>query len=851
MGLASFTRRLTRRRAQLSLFSGLAVICLVAVTFLSTQVFMKLDDYAAANQDDVPYTLSRLEVEQLKLLAALRAMQGGDPESLDLVHRRFDALYSRRNTVEMGRAYRPVLEDARAAEALDALAGTLDAMARILDGADSGVVQRRDELIGMANAMTPAVRQLAISALSTTARIEEQERRALTNKLLQVTGLSILLLVTLASLAALLWQLYRLYRQRALENRQVLNRLATILDTSQDAVLVVAEDGQVIDSNRAADVMFFGGKRPVEPPSVSDILLRKGPDGSLGKVSGEKLHASCAKGPNLCANVMGRAPDGQVFPVEMSADIAQRAGRKIVICFLRNITRRVADQSALLAARDKALSGEQARARFLGMISHEMRTPLTGMLGALDLLEDTPMSEQQKSYAKIMQSSGNLLLNQINDALDLAQADHSKLSLNEEVFDLDEMLQTLQQNQLAQANKAGNTLRLTHQPGTLGHVLGDRRRLHQVLLNLISNAIKFTRNGQIGIEAVRHRTADGPAETVEFQISDTGIGIAEEAQSRIFDDFVRLESADAHEAEGTGLGLGIVRNLVTLMGGEIGVESEPGEGSLFWVRLPLPATAAGQDMQQVEAEAGPERQTTGPCDVLIVEDNAPNRAVLSEMLSKDGHRIWQAGDGAEAIAAAAARRFDVILMDINMPVLDGITAARCIREQKGVSAKARIIALTAHAGPDILTRTRAAGIEEVLTKPLRRDDLSRALLGVARPAPAPQLLVLDGEVLQQQRNAVSADTLAALLDEFEARGSALAEDPAEGLGVDDHQAAARLHELAGLAATVGARSLHGVLSQAEQALRAGDRQAAEAALAELPALWQATQAQLAEKRSAA
>ena len=846
MGFAAITRRLTRRRAQLTVFGSLVAICLLAVTFLGTQVFMKLDDYASASQDNVPWSISQLEVDQLKLINALRALDAQDPETLNVLNRRFDAFYSRAGTLTVGRARDPIKDDPDASASLQRLQGQLFAMEGIMDSTDGAIFAEQANLTRMAQAMSDPIRRIAAFALTSDARLKEFERGALTAKLVQVTALSLLLLIAMGCLGVLLWQLYRLYRHRARENRQTLNRLATILDTSQDGVLVVCPDGCIIDTNRAANDMFFAGSKPPEHASVANVLKRKAKDGSLSPISGEALLASCAEGPNLSSDLIAETHSGLQFPVELSADTAMRSGQKVVICFLRNISRRLADQAALLAARDKAISGEQAKARFLGAISHEMRTPLTGMLGALDLLDDTAISPKQRTYTQIMQSSGQILLNQINDALDLAQADQSRNSVAHEAFDLNEMLDMLIRSQRPMAHKAGNTLTLTAAASSLGVVHGDRGRVYQVLINLISNAIKFTNAGEITLDVSRLPNAKGaPGETIEFQIIDSGIGIHDDDQARIFEDFVRLDAARDAQIEGTGLGLGIVRNLVVMMDGEIGVESELGEGSVFWVRLPLPL-AAEMPVAIPPAQTTPKPQ---PHDILVVEDNDINRAVLTELLESDGHRVWPASDGADAVDQAHARAFDVILMDINMPVMDGLAATRSIRAGQGASKDSQIIALSAHVSPQTQADVLDAGMNAALTKPLSRDALNQLLAtGAQDLRPQTALEVLNASVLDQLTSALDPQSMTQLLVGFRAQGQMLMQDLPTLKG---EELPARLHDFAGLSATLGAQALHSALSKAELALRAGDAQGSDEALGTLPALWDETCEALPKAKSAA
>lgn len=839
MGHVPLSKRLTGRKSQLILFSGLAGICLVATVVLATQVFFKLNDYARASKDNVPWSLSRFETDQLKLVNAIYHLNADTPASLDELNRRFDAFYSRKHTLLTAEGYRDLFQNPDAQAAMTDIADKTIELSTIIDGEVPQLIASRERMIGLTEAMTPSIQALSKHGIAAYSRLSEADRTSLTSKLVQVTVLNLLLLTALLSLTWLLWQLYRLYRQRALENRSTLNRLSTILNTSQDAVLVVCPDGTIIDTNRASDAMFFGRTITTDRARVENILMRRQEDGGLMPVDGERLMKSCETGPNLCANLLARAPDGGVFPVELSADKATRGGQPVVICFIRNIARRVADQAEILAARDTALSGERAKARFLGMISHEMRTPLNGLLGTLDLLDDTPLTPEQKRYTQIMQSSGELLLDQINDALDITQAEEGVLTLSEQSFDLDELVAHLVQAQTPLAKQHGNRLIAPHNPAPLGPVRGDRNRVHQVLLNLISNAIKFTENGEISIEAVR---LTGPGDMVEFQISDTGIGIDSPDQGRIFEDFVRLEDATAQSVEGTGLGLGIVRHLVGLMEGEYGVESEPGEGSLFWVRLPLP---------RAKADEAPDNATTAKVvptpihalDILIVEDNAINRTVLEEMLRKDGHNVWHATNGAEGVTIAGSRRFDVILMDLSMPVLDGFDASRRIREGGGASAKAKIVALTAHFTGERDARLRSAGIDGILNKPLRRTALKSLLSGArAQPnAPVQAKGPVDPQTLEQLRDTLPDARVDALLEGFFAEGAALMTGLSRtGQAAVPADLMAQLHHLAGTAATVGATALLTCLNRAESALKSGNRIESDTALQRLPGVWKNT-----------
>jgi len=834
-------RRRIGRRAQLTLFSGLSGLLLVITAVLVTQVFMRLDGYMSAQKDNLVQAVSRLEIDQVKLLASMRQYSRDAPESFALVRQHLDALSARTDQIASNPAYPDLLDDT-ASTSLAQIANIVGMLETRLPASGGTPADTPATLEGLVTDLSAPITDLTRLAVSAHTRAANTERGALETRLLQVTLLSVALLVTLLSLMMLLWQLYRLYRRRALENRATLNRLETILNTSQDAVLVVCPDGRIIDTNRAADAMFFNGSLPASDKRIDHILLRKDPEGVINPVSPAMLQKSCETGPNLCANVIAQTAAGVRIPVELSNDRASRGDKTVVICFIRNIARRMADQAELLAARDTALSGEKAKARFLSMISHEMRTPLNGLLGTLDLLQDTPQTKEQVKLTKIMRSSGQALLAQINDALDITQAQQGALTLTNKVFDLDKLIKKLVREQGLSSNLRGNTLHHAPPPlEPLGRVVGDPNRVRQVLLNLLSNAVKFTDNGQITIEACRC-VAEAP-DLVEFQITDTGLGIDKADHARIFEDFTRLDMGRARAAEGSGLGLGIVRHLVELMGGEYGLESEPGLGSVFWVRLPLPLATTTTSSRQ--AQQSPDMPAAA-MDILIVEDNPINRVVLEEMLKRDGHSVWQAPNGAEGVAVAQNRCFDLILMDISMPVMDGIEAARRIRMGGGASRRSRTLALSAHLTP---TLPDSPGIDGVLVKPLRRIDLQAALSqqtvkGVERPQPLP----LDLKRLSEMRASLSDDNLGDLLAALQREGDALISALPDQLPDDTGPLIAQVHQVAGLAATVGAQRLHGALGLAEAALRSDDTAQAHDALKSLPAHWHETLAHLLSLR---
>jgi len=706
--------RLPRRdRATIALLGGLALVCMLAAAGITAQVLARLDGYASAGRDDLQWTISQLEVDQMRFRLALARLDPTEPASIAAVRREFDLLYSRAMTLRTSPTYRDILGNGPVAGEVREVVALLGEMLPVIDNSDAVLLARRARLDRLAERMTAPVRAVGFQAVSTDARRDDAERALLTRQIVTLSTLSLVMLVALGALLVLLWRLHR-----------------------------------------------------------------------------ARLRA----------------------------------------------------EDEIAAARERELGAEQARTRFLGMISHEMRTPLNGLLGALELLEDSPLSPGQERFARIMRASGEALRTHIDEALDGLQAEAGALALRPAPFDLEALLTEMVEGQRAAAEARGNRLRLDLPAAGLGHVLGDRNRLSQVLLNLVSNAIKFTAEGTITLKAAR-----GDRDWVRLEVADTGIGIPAEALPQVFEDFVRLPMPDGAQPEGTGLGLGIARQLVRLMGGHLTAESRPDAGSVFALRLPLPvAPRPREDGTMPKAREDGAAPPSGARRVLVVEDSPASREVLAEMLTRDGHAVGLASDGIEAVARAAQEPFDLILMDIDMPRLDGIETTRRIRAGSGLNARTRIVALTAHYGEATGQRLYAVGIDAIVAKPLSRAALRELLRAPSAGNKAPPLLdaahLAELASLLPEQNL--SQTLGGLVQEAEALLSMLDSHPPADL-------AQPLHRLAGMAATCGARALHARLAGIEAALEAGSCDEAQRLLAGLPALWHATRAALGAHRAAA
>lgn len=470
-----------------------------------------------------------------------------------------------------------------------------------------------------------------------------------------------------------------------------------------------------------------------------------------------------------------------------------------------------------------------------------MRTPLNGIMGAIELMQETKLTARQQRFLTAMNTSAGLLLHHVNGVLSMSRAEAGQLELLTTEVDPAVLLQELVESQRHAIEAHGNRI-CCDTAAAPERIWVDQLRLRQVILNLVGNANKFTRNGEIRVECDRVPDLD----LVEFRVLDTGIGIAEEHLEQIFDEFRTLDSSYARQAEGTGLGLAISRRLVTAMGGEIGVDSEAGEGSIFWVRLPMGTPVHREERPKKLPEARPVRPVASGAAlrVLLVEDNQINRLVAREMLQKFGHRVVEAHDGREGVHLAGLQSYDVILMDISMPDMDGVEATRHIRASDGPNRATPIIALTAHALAEDTRRFLAAGITEALVKPLSIAALQQALAGVTtapKPEAEPETATVSA-AFGFLAESIGAEKAGRLLQSFRSEGEALVQrtGSAEWGGLTDAERADAVHKVAGSAAIMGAVSFRKCLQELEKAYRQGDASAAAQGLRTLPNCWQAT-----------
>lgn len=391
------------------------------------------------------------------------------------------------------------------------------------------------------------------------------------------------------------------------------------------------------------------------------------------------------------------------------------------------------DQARLIAelsaARDKAEEANRAKSTFLAMISHELRTPLNGVLGAAQLLSTTNLDPVQSDYIKIVRHSGDGLMHLLNDILDVTRIEAGKVQMEITETDLAQMIQVLETTFAAQAAQKGLLLRV-ELPTDLPHtVLSDRKRLLQVMSNLLSNAVKFTSQGEITLCVQCEKL--GPTQAaVSFRVTDTGIGIAKNHLERVFEAFEQSDDRVTRQYGGSGLGLTLSRKLARMMGGDLTVTSEMGEGSVFILSLNLTVTIWKKTAVPVLNATETDTVNEKSMQVLVVEDHPVNRKILESWLVAQGHAVTSAENGEIALELCKQQGFDVILMDVNMPVMDGLTATRLLRISPCQNNQTPIVIVSASARSEDHDAGRAAGADAYLNKPV---DF-KALAGLLRDA---------------------------------------------------------------------------------------------------------------------
>jgi PAS domain S-box-containing protein len=418
----------------------------------------------------------------------------------------------------------------------------------------------------------------------------------------------------------------------------------------------------------------------------------------------------------------GVRKDGQLVWLEAHPMVIRDAkGRPVGFQdVVRDVTETKALEDQLIAARDVAEAGAQAKTEFLANMSHELRTPLTSVIGFSGLLQASRnLPEAERKFADRIATGSEALLSVINDILDYSKLEADAVDLDPQPFDPRVMAEGAVAIVESQCHAKGLVLETVIDPGLPEALMGDEGRLRQVMLNFLSNAVKFTTSGTVRLQLT------GAGDRLRLAVTDSGIGIAPDKIDSLFDRFTQADASTTRVYGGTGLGLAISRRLIEMMGGEIGADSRPGEGSTFWFEVPMTEAVEG-----VESAGEGDLAVDAGLKILMADDAAPNRELVAAILGGLGLALDTVCNGAEAVEAARTGAYDLILMDVHMPVMDGLDATRAIRAINGPAGRTPIIALTANVQPEQVTRCREAGMDGHVGKPIQINELLTALATV-------------------------------------------------------------------------------------------------------------------------
>lgn len=830
-------------------------IVFAAIGFMYTNVLRDLRLLNSARSDNLQWTLSQVEVDfinfELALDARIKLLElktdydaSAAPivTEFSAVRHKFDIIYSRINLFSEASSFESVRKSPEFSANLEVVASFLKDSINVIDASESVLASALLDLAREAKDVRGNVRKLSLSGMVFFANDAVQLREALSETLMQMTVGVTALILALLVLAVYLYNLSLQNLLRKSEAQEASVRMNAVISTALDAVVVYSLDGSILDFNDAAEHIF--GHTALDAIGRDlGMLIVPDYDRSEFEVDMQRMRDV---GENRIVgtgrfNLNGKRANGEVFPLECSIQSALAEEGEFFIAFFRDISRRVGVEKALVSARDIALAREKEKTRFLVTMNHEIRTPLNGLLGSLTLLSETKLSATQANYIKSMNISGKLLMSDISDVLDIAQFDTGKVTLRPVAMNLSELLQDIIDSLNGTAFLNSTKLEWGWSGVKIDWIHADRDRIQHALMNVIGNAVKFTKLGRVSVNV----SVIGDQTTcpfIQFTIRDNGIGMSENLREQVFDDFMTGDISYGRAVSGTGLGLGIAQRIVKTLSGTIDVESKEMQGSTFIIRFPITPI---QEPKKVSHTAEIIRSVQKR-HILLVEDNEINRSVVREMLVAEGHTVTEAINGQIAVELSQNQHFDLILMDVSMPVMDGRTATRTIRASYGPSALAPIVALTANTMAKEREAFLSDGMNEVLSKPLSRQDLLNVIdhyaerddIDLPQDQGSGASLVVDLQYMKDLREVMDTTACQSWLSSFcaEVDKALVYITNEEPIG----EISSHAHKVAGSAAVFGAIHLREVLIEIENAARQQDIDGVAEAVAALTEVWAKT-----------
>lgn len=499
-------------------------------------------------------------------------------------------------------------------------------------------------------------------------------------------------------------------------SEEELKKYQTLSEKANDLIIFSDMDGNIIDANDAAVREYGYPKEEIRTKKIFDISRHR-----KGDYITDQLEKAAEEG--MVFEAIHYRKNGSSFYVEVSSTSSLIHGKKVLLSVIRNITERKLVEIELKNAKAAAEEANQAKSEFLANMSHEIRTPLNGIIGMTDLTLLTELTYEQKENLSIVKSCGVSLLRVINDILDFSKIEAGKMIIEKLDFNINQFVEDIYKTHKTKAQEKGIELSYGISKNVPLSLVGDSSRLGQILNNLVSNAVKFTNMGSVSIY-VEKVSEDMGYLQLKFSVLDTGIGISKGESDKLFKNFSQVDGSITRKYGGTGLGLTISKRLVELMGGQIWFESEKGNGSKFYFTVKAGVSNGrhfnGEKSQIIKAA----QSHSEKIDILVVEDDRTNQMVIRSMLKKRAHNIDIANNGREALEMLIERKYDVILMDIQMPEMDGIDTTLKIREkEKNTNIHIPIIALTAYAIQGDKEKFLSAGMDNYISKPVKVDEL--------------------------------------------------------------------------------------------------------------------------------